>query len=132
MGDASPEVLCKKTCFMVFLSYYNNKFFINLLKLLENHKKNIHFCLTLARIEQLRQKNAQKINSNRLLGTMNSLSDSEERKRECNIIKDIKNIGRLRKEIDKNVSKDIRKLFRLKKPRNNQSKIIRDIKLLFE
>ena len=80
----------------------------------------------------MRQKNAQKINSNRLLGTMNSLSDSEERKRECNIIKDIKNIGRLRKEIDKNVSKDIRKLFRLKKPRNNQSKIIRDIKLLLE
>lgn len=40
-------------------------------------------------MEQLRQKNAQKINLNRTLGAVNALSGSEKRKREHNIIKDI-------------------------------------------
>ena len=73
-------------------------------------------------MEQLRQKNDQKINLNRVLGAVNALSESKERKKEDNIIKDIKNLFRLRKGIDNSTNKDIRKLFRLKKE-TKQSKI---------
>ena len=66
-------------------------------------------------MEQLRQQNDQKINLNRVLGAVNALSESKERKKEDNIIKDIKNLFRLRKGIDNSTNKDIRKLFRLKK-----------------
>ena len=41
------------------------------------------------------------MNLNRILGTMNTPSDLEERKREDNIIRDTKKIFRLKKEIDK-------------------------------
>ena len=41
-------------------------------------------------MEQLRQQNDQKINLNRVLGAVNALSESKERKKEDNIIKDIK------------------------------------------
>ena len=51
-------------------------------------------------MEKLVQQNPQKINLNRILGAVNALSDSEERKREDNIIKDRKNLFRVRKEID--------------------------------
>ena len=73
-------------------------------------------------MEQLRQQNDQKINLNRVLGALNALSESKERKKEDNIIKDIKNLFRLRKGIDNSTNKDIRKLFRLKKE-TKQSKI---------
>ena len=73
-------------------------------------------------MEQLRQQNDQKINLNRVLGAVNALSESKERKKEDNIIKDIKNLFRLRKGIDNSTNKDIRKLFRLKKE-TKQSKI---------
>ena len=52
---------------------------------------------------------------------MNALSDSEEKNRKYNIIKDIKNLFRL-KEIDKSTTKNIRSLFRLKK-KMKQSKM---------
>ena len=48
-------------------------------------------------MEQLKRKNAQKINLNRLLEAINAVSASEKRRREDNIIKDIKNLFRLRK-----------------------------------
>ena len=60
------------------------------------------------RMEKFRRQNAQKINLNRVLRAMNILSESEKRKREDNIIKDIKNLFRLRKEIDNSATKDIR------------------------
>ena len=41
------------------------------------------------------------MNLNRILGTMNTPSDLEERKREGNIIRDTKKIFRLKKKIDK-------------------------------
>ena len=65
-------------------------------------------------MEHLRQQNAQKINLNRILRAVNALSDSEKRKREDSIIKDIKSLFRLRKEIDNGAIKDIRNNFRLK------------------
>ena len=46
---------------------------------------------------------------------MNDFSEYEKRKREDNIIKDMTNLFRLRKEIDNSATKDIRNLFRLKK-----------------
>ena len=73
-------------------------------------------------MEQLRQQYAQKINLNRIVGAVNTLPESEKRKREDNIMKDIKNLFRLRKEIDNSATKDIRNLFRLKK----QNKTIKD------
>ena len=45
-------------------------------------------------MEQLRQQNTQKKNFDRILRDMNALSDSEDRKRKDNMIKDIKNIFR--------------------------------------
>ena len=63
---------------------------------------------------------------------MNALSDSEEKNRKYNIIKDIKNLFRL-KEIDKSTTKNIRSLFRLKKENETiKDEIITDIELLFE
>ena len=73
-------------------------------------------------MEQLRQQYAQKINLSRIVGAVNALPESEKRKREDNIMKDIKNLFRLRKEIDNSATKDIRNLFRLKK----QNKTIKD------
>ena len=59
-------------------------------KTLKSHiKRFFSFFITNIRMEQLRQKNAQKINLNRTLGAVNALSGSEKRKREHNIIKDI-------------------------------------------
>ena len=46
---------------------------------------------------------------------MNALSYLEERKKEDNIIKDIKNLFRLRKAIDDSTTKDARNLFRRRK-----------------
>ena len=73
-------------------------------------------------MRQLRQKNAQKITLIYIiLGAINTLSDSEQRNRKYNIIKDIKNILTARKEIRNNAIKEIRKHFRLKKgKRTNQ------------
>ena len=65
-------------------------------------------------MEQLRQQNAQKINLNRILRAVNALSDSENRKGEDSIIKDINSLFRLRKEIDNGAIEDIRNNFRLK------------------
>ena len=80
------------------------------------------------RMEQVRCQNAEKININRFLWTVNALSKLEKRKREDNIIEHIKNLFRLRKEIDNSITKDIRNLFRLKKENETISdKIIRDI-----
>ena len=66
---------------------------------------------------------------------MNALSELGKRKREdiINIIKYIKNIFRLRKEIDNSTTKYIRNLFRLKTENETiKDKIIRDLKTLFE
>ena len=57
---------------------------------------------------------------------MNTLLESEKRKREDNIIKDIKNLFRLRKERDNSATKDIKNLFRLKNTRN-KNKVIKEI-----
>ena len=70
----------------------------------------------------MRQKNAQKVHLNRMLDVVNALSYLEERKKEDNMIKDIKNLFRLRKEIDNSVIKDIRNICRIKK-KTKQSKI---------
>ena len=80
-------------------------------------------------MEKLRWKNAQETMLNWILGVMNVLWDSGERKRKDTIIKDIKNIFRLRKEIDNSAIKGI-----TKKKENETIKdwIIRDIKSLFE
>ena len=60
---------------------------------------------------------------------MNALSYLEERKKEDNIIKDIKNLPRLRKAIDDSATKHIRNLFRRRKGNKTiKDKIIRDIK----
>ena len=59
--------------------------------------------------------NTEKRNLNKFLRVVNTLSESEKRKREDNIIKDIKNIFRLRKETDNRATKDIRSLFKVKK-----------------
>ena len=84
-------------------------------------------------MEQLRQQIAQKIKLSRILGAANTLSDIENRKRERNIIANIKNLFRLRKEIDKSSIEDITNLFRLKKENETiKNKMIRDIKTLFE
>ena len=56
-------------------------------------------------MEQLRQKNAQKINLKRILGVVNTLLDSKkkkelerDKKREDKIIKGVKNIFKLKKK----------------------------------
>ena len=87
-------------------------------------------------MEQLRQQNAQtellnriiKIIKilNRILTAVNALLESEKRKREDNIIKDIKNLFRLRKERDNSATKDSKNLFRLKNTRN-ANKVIKEI-----
>ena len=59
--------------------------------------------------------NTEKRNLNNCLRVVNTLSESEKIKREDNIIKDIKNIFRLRKETDSRATKDIRSLFKIKK-----------------
>ena len=65
-------------------------------------------------MEQLKWQNTQKISLNRILWA------EKERKRE-DIIKDIKDLFRLRKEIDNSTIKDTRNLFILKIKRNNQT-----------
>ena len=84
-------------------------------------------------MEQLRTQNTKKIHLSRVLRTLTALAESEQRKREDNFIKDIKNIFRLRKEIYNSAAKDIRNLFGLKQENKTiKDKIIRDIKSLFE
>ena len=80
-------------------------------------------------MEKLRWKNAQETKLNWILGVMNVLWDSGERKRKDTIIKDIKNIFRLRKEIDNSAIKGITKK---KENETIKDRIIRDIKSLFE
>ena len=81
----------------------------------------------------MRRKSAQKIHLNRILGAMNALSYLEERKKEDNIIKDIKNLFRLRKAIDDSTTKDARNLFRRRKGNKTiKDKMIRDIKVFEE
>ena len=80
-------------------------------------------------MEKLRWKNAQETMLNWILGVMNVLWDSGERKRKDTIIKDIKNIFRLRKEIDNSAIKGITKK---KENETIKDRIIRDIKSLFE
>ena len=64
---------------------------------------------------------------------MNALSESEKRKKEDNIIIDIKTIFRLRKEIDNSTTKNIRNLFRLKKENESiKDRVVTDNKTLFE
>ena len=53
----------------------------------------------------------KKINLNRSLEAVHVLSEFGKRKRENNVIEDIKNL-RLRKEIDKSRTKNVRNLFR--------------------
>ena len=48
-------------------------------------------------MEQLRWQNTQKTKLNQILEVVNTFSELEKRKREENIIKDIKNLFRLRK-----------------------------------
>ena len=63
---------------------------------------------------------------------MSTLSESEKIRIEDNIINNIKNLFRLRKEIDNSATKDIRNLFRLKKVNETiKDKIIVDIKTNF-
>ena len=76
-------------------------------------------------MEKLRWKNAQKKNLNRILWTINALLDSEEKKRKYDIIKDIKNLFRLRKEIDNSANKDIKIFLDLKVNETINDKIIR-------
>ena len=78
---------------------------------------------------QLRQQNAQEKSLNRILGAentllnpekknkemMNSLKLEKEKKRKVNIIKNVKNIFRLKKEMNKNTINSIQNIFRLKK-----------------
>ena len=80
-------------------------------------------------MEKLRWKNAQETKLNWILGVMNVLWDSGERKIKDTIIKDIKNIFRLRKEIDNSAIKGITKK---KENETIKDRIIRDIKSLFE
>ena len=49
------------------------------------------------RMEQLRWQNSQERNLRRILGAKNTLLDSEEKKREDNFIKDVRNLFRLKK-----------------------------------
>ena len=118
---------------MVFLSRYYYRVFKKTLKkcpkTAKNHIKKLFSKkrFSLLYEEQLWQQNAQKINLNRILGLMYTLSESEKIKREDNIIKDTKNLFRLRKQIDK------RNLFRLIKENETiKDKIIRDIKIPLE
>ena len=80
-------------------------------------------------MEKLRWQNAQEAKLNWILGVMNVLWDSGERKRKDTIIKDIRNIFRRRKEIDNSTIKDITKK---KENETIKDRIIRDIKSLFE
>ena len=50
------------------------------------------------RMEQLRQQNVQQGNLRIILGAKHALSDSEEKKREDNFVKDERNFSRLKKE----------------------------------
>ena len=84
-------------------------------------------------MEQLIRKSAQKMHLNRILVAMNALSYLEERKKEDNIIKDIKNLFRLKKAIDDSTTKDARNLFRRRKGNKTiKDKMIRDIKVFEE
>ena len=91
-------------------------------------------------MEQLRQQNAQEKNLNRILGAEETLLDLENRKqfkkgeeREDNIIKDVKNLFRLKKEVDDKTVKSIRNIFRLKKENKAiKDRIIRHISNIFE
>ena len=77
-------------------------------------------------MEQLRRQNAQKINFNRIVGAVNALSESEKRKTEDNM-KDIKNLFRLRKQIDNKHNYRYNKSFQTKKENETiKDKIIRD------
>ena len=79
-------------------------------------------------MEQLTQNNTQKVNLNILLGVEKTLLDLKKKKgveeikkkRENEIIKDIKNLFSLKKEINDNTS--VRNCFRLKK----ENKVAKD------
>ena len=82
-------------------------------------------------MEQFKWQNVQKINLKRIFVVVNTLSDSEERKRKDNI-KDIKNLFTSIKELDNSAIKDIRNFFGLKKENETiKYKVIGDIRNLF-
>ena len=82
-------------------------------------------------MKQLRQQNAQKIKLN--CRGSERFFRLRKVKRKDNIIKHIKNIFRLRKEIGNSATKNIKILFRLKKQKETiKDKITRNIETLFE
>ena len=66
-------------------------------------------------MEQLRQENVQERSLRRVLGEENTLLGTEEGQREDNIIKEVRNLFRLKKQTNNDVIKDIRNRFRLTK-----------------
>ena len=56
-----------------------------------------------------------KNNLNQILGVVNTLSESQKRNREDDIIKAIKNICRFRKETNNSATNDLRNIFRPRK-----------------
>ena len=96
---------------MAFLSRYYYNVFINLLKNAWKPQKSHYYIYKVGTMDTTKY---SKKHLNRILGVVNALSESEKRKREHNTIKDIKNIFRLRKEINNHATKDKRNLFRLK------------------
>ena len=67
------------------------------------------------RMEQLRRENVQERSLRRVLGEENTLLGTEEGQREDNIIKEVRNLFRLKKQTNNDVIKDIRNRFRLTK-----------------
>ena len=90
-------------------------------------------------MEKLRRQKAQKKKLKQNLESQNTFSDLEKRKepetgkKKDNIIKDVKNLFKLTKEIDDNKIKSIRNLFRLKKENEGiNGRLIRYIRDLFD
>ena len=67
------------------------------------------------RMEQLRQESVQERSLRRVLGEENTLLGTEEGQKEDNIIKEVRNLFRLKKQTNNDVIKDIRNRFRLTK-----------------
>ena len=63
---------------------------------------------------------------------MNILMLKKDKKREDNIIKDVRNLFRLNKERNNNTSKDIRNFLLDKKDEAIKGRVIRDIRKLFQ
>ena len=119
--------------------YY--KVFINPLKIiLKPLKTHIHFFfLIIIRMEKLRRQKAQKKSSNKIQShrtpfqTQKREKSLKQVKKKDNIIKDVKNLFKLTKEIDDNKIKSIRNLFRLKKENEGiNGRLIRYIRDLFD